>query len=156
GLLHYHLGRALQERGQLGPAEASFREAVRLAPAEAEGHYRLAAVLAGQGKREEAADSYRNALRLRPDHSEAHMGLGNVLRDLARLDEALVEFGHALRLRPTDMLRTNLATILPPVYTSAQDVSRWRDRLAGEVRRLHDEGRGVDLTRQTAAPNFYL
>jgi predicted O-linked N-acetylglucosamine transferase (SPINDLY family) len=156
GRLHYHLARALQNRGLLGPAEASLREAVRLAPAEPEGHYRLGIVLAGQGKLEEAVESCRAAIHLRPDHAEAHMGLGNALRDLARLDEALGPLNEALRLRPTALLRATLATLLPAVYTSAEDVRRWRDRLAGEVRRLREEGHSVDLTRQAATPNFYL
>jgi Flp pilus assembly protein TadD len=59
-------GRDLMRRGQLQPAIAKFREAVRLAPDNPQAHYQLALALKSAGAAAEARAEFAAATRLAP------------------------------------------------------------------------------------------
>jgi tetratricopeptide (TPR) repeat protein len=63
---HFFLGVVYMKKAQLREAEASFREAIRLAPDEPGQHLGLAGVLEGQGRLADARDEYRAELQLNP------------------------------------------------------------------------------------------
>ena len=65
---HYQLGIALGRQGKLGPAEAEYREAIRLKPDYADAYLNLGALLCDQKHDYEGAiAAFREAIRLQPD-----------------------------------------------------------------------------------------
>ncbi len=91
-------GSALRDQGKLEEAVAAYREAIRLAPNDAQAYSGLVLALMAQGKLDEAIAGYREAIRLVPDNALAHFHLGGVLR--ARGDYAgslaMLRRGHEL------------------------------------------------------------
>ncbi|HYV35175.1 MAG TPA: tetratricopeptide repeat-containing glycosyltransferase family protein, partial [Gemmataceae bacterium] len=79
-------------------AVASFHEAIRLDPSNAQFHLSLGANLALQGQTGEAISWVQEALRLRPGFAEAHYQLGLIHGSLGQLDTALLQFQLALRV----------------------------------------------------------
>jgi predicted O-linked N-acetylglucosamine transferase (SPINDLY family) len=69
------LGAALRERGDLAAALAAYREAIALAPDDAEACNGMAVVHQDQGRLDEAVAAYRHAVALRPDFAMAHSNL---------------------------------------------------------------------------------
>ncbi len=112
-MAHNALAIALRHLDQLDEAEASGREALRIAPDYAEAHNTLGDTLAALGRFVEAEACCREALRLKPDYAEAYNNLGIVLISLGRPQEAEIACRAALRLKPGDKLALhNLSTAL--------------------------------------------
>lgn len=94
------------ERGELGKAEAAFREAMasgnsEVVPVAAIG---LGNALQDQGRLEEAAAAYRVALDDREHGGLAAFSLGTVLRAEGRADEAEAAFRQAMASGSLDAL----------------------------------------------------
>jgi tetratricopeptide (TPR) repeat protein len=91
-MAHVNLGNVLSDRKDLAGAEASFREAVRLGPKEADAHSGLASALQQKGDLDGAIAEYKEALQLEPKNPDA---LGNLrqaeqlLQLLPRLPDVL-------------------------------------------------------------------
>jgi protein O-GlcNAc transferase len=174
-----NLGNVLGEQGKVNEAVDWHRKAVRLQPEFAEAHHNLGAALRDQvgplavlrdptadskldaalhyqNTQEEAITSQRQALRLQPNFAEAHAHLGHALSDLLKHEEALTAYEAALRLKPTPGLRIHVATLLPPLYRSKEELHFWRTRLTNEVGRLREEKITRDLTNEAATALFYL
>jgi len=98
--VHYELGNALRDEGQIPEATRQYRAALDLDPAHTAARNNLGAVLAEQGNVDEAIGHYRHALRFEPDFADVHFNLGNALRAKGRLDEAIRHYREALRLEP--------------------------------------------------------
>jgi tetratricopeptide (TPR) repeat protein len=98
-IIHYNLGKDLEEQGKLDQAMAHYAEALRLKPDFVEAHNNLGKVLEEQGKLDQAMAHYAEALRLKPDSFEAHYNLGNVLASQGKLDQAMAQYVEALRLK---------------------------------------------------------
>jgi len=95
---HYALGLAWsQSGGDPVRAEASFREAIRLAPDYPEAHMNLA-ILLFQGQRiDEAEYHFKRALRYRPNYALAHLNYALMLQKLNRTSEAALHLKQAGR-----------------------------------------------------------
>lgn len=102
GRAHYHalLANALGALGQNEAAEASYMQALRLAPDYAEALYNFGNLRRDQGRTEEAIGLYERALRAEPGHILAANNLGLVLRGAGRLEEAVECFGRLLERAP--------------------------------------------------------
>jgi tetratricopeptide (TPR) repeat protein len=98
--IHFHLGNARHDHGDLAGAAASLRRALALKADFAEAHDSLGAALQDAGQPASAAASFRRALELRPGFAEAHGNLGNALVDLGQLEEAVHHYRRMLELRP--------------------------------------------------------
>jgi predicted O-linked N-acetylglucosamine transferase (SPINDLY family) len=154
---HNNLGVALQWQGKLEEAVAAYRQALSLKPAFAEAYNNLGNVLQEQRKLEEAEANYRHALTLKPAFAEAFSNLGAVLQEQGSLEEAVAAYRQALALRPNDGIRIKVATILPVIIRSREDIPA--------VRRQYDENltallKGkltlTDPVREVGQTNFYL
>lgn len=86
---HYALGLSWSQR-DADPvrAEASFREAIRLAPDYSEAHMNLAILLFQSQRVDEAEYHFERALRYRPDYSLCHLNYGLMLLKTNRTLEA--------------------------------------------------------------------
>ena len=73
------LAARLLEQGKSAQAVAPAREAVRLAPGDAEAHNLLGVALASQGEYTEAAQEFRLTLRLNPKHPSANNNMERAL-----------------------------------------------------------------------------
>jgi tetratricopeptide (TPR) repeat protein len=98
--MHFHLGNARHDHGDLAGAAASLRRALALKADFAEAHDSLGAALQEAGQPASAAASFRRALELRPGFAEAHGNLGNALVDLGQLEDAVYHYRRMLNLRP--------------------------------------------------------
>jgi protein O-GlcNAc transferase len=150
------LGNALMHQGGFAEAVDRLEQALRLKPDFVEAQLNLGVVLQAQGQTDQALLCYRRALDQRPDLPEAHINLANALRDQGDLQEAAAHYEQALRLKPSTSLRIQLATLLPPIYTSARDVQAWRKRLTENLGQLRSERVTLELSKNPAYPLFYL
>jgi serine/threonine protein kinase len=106
-------GASLANLGLLDDAIASYREAMRLNPGDADAHYNLGHALGKKGLVDEAIASCREAIRLNPGDADAHNNLGNALAKKGLLDEAIASFRETIRLNPEYALaHSNLGTAL--------------------------------------------
>ncbi len=97
---HFHLGLALNQRGQQDEAIAEFREVLRLRPDNFDAHFSLGNTLASQGRLDEAIADFRAAVRRKPEFAGAHLNLGSNLQKQGKWEEAMAEYREALRLEP--------------------------------------------------------
>lgn len=147
---------ALLRAGHVGAAVAAYRQAVALWPAYAHAHNDLGNALQQAGRLDEATAAYGRALEIEPGLAAAHGNLGVLCKDQGRLDLAAEHFRAALLVHPTGTLRVLLATLLPPVYSSIEDVELWRSRLTENLASLRRRGLGLDPAREIVPNLFYL
>ncbi|MBI5382257.1 MAG: tetratricopeptide repeat protein [Opitutae bacterium] len=95
-----NLADTLVRQNRHAEAVATFEEALRRRPHDADAHNDLGGVLLLLGRPQEALPHLESAIRLRPDFAEGHDNLGNVLRALGRRTEAMAQYTEALRLNP--------------------------------------------------------
>jgi predicted O-linked N-acetylglucosamine transferase (SPINDLY family) len=85
--------------GRTAEAEALYRQALALDPADPDGLHLLGMLKAGTGDMATAVELIGQAIKHRPDDERFHLNLGNLLRQLGRADEALASFTRALAIK---------------------------------------------------------
>ena len=98
----FNLGLAYGNAGQYEEAIASYKEALRIKPDDADAHYNLGVTYGESGQYEEAIASYKEVLRIKPDDADAHYNLGYVYRELGQYEEAIASFKKSIRIKPDD------------------------------------------------------
>jgi predicted O-linked N-acetylglucosamine transferase (SPINDLY family) len=76
-------------RHDMVAAQASFANALALAPTDAEAHYNIGVALQKQGRDTEAARAYQRALAFDPDLAEAHHNLGVLFQQGGHLNASI-------------------------------------------------------------------
>ncbi|HEX3724771.1 MAG TPA: TIGR03032 family protein, partial [Pirellulales bacterium] len=148
-------GLALQRQGRFSEAIDALTQAVAARPQSAELHNNLGNAWQDSGRRDIAIGCYTRAIAAQETFSPAHQNLGYVLINIGRLDEGMHQLERAQQLCPSDINRVLLATSLPVVYESSDDLKSRRLLLEQRIRRLVDDGVAID-TRSTVAPtNFF-
>lgn len=94
------LGQLLHAYELYQAAEASYRNAARLAPENVYLQYYLGQIYQKSGRFEKAVEAYRRSLELEPGNLAARVHLGEVLKTQNRDDEAVAELRKALELDP--------------------------------------------------------
>jgi protein O-mannosyl-transferase len=97
-VIHYNIGMALSQSGNIPGAIDELQQAVRLNPDYAEAQNDLGISLANSGRVAEAVTCFRAVARLKPDVADAHSNLAEALQAIGLADEAASEFQKARRL----------------------------------------------------------
>ena len=95
-----NLGTVYLNQGRLDEATASFEEALKIEPDDANAHFNLGHILLRQGQLDEAAAHFQRVLEIQPNDAKAHSDLGLVFLQKGKVDEASTQFRAALKLQP--------------------------------------------------------
>lgn len=151
-----NLGTAYKALGKLDLAVECYRRALSRKPGLAEAHNNLGNALKDAKQIEEAINCYRQAIVLRSEFAEAHANLAALMQQQGEIQGAVRHLQEAIRSKPTNLRRIQLATLLPPIYESREDLDRWRRRLQTGVHSLIEANVTIDPALVLAIPNFYL
>ncbi len=99
--VHFNLGNALREKGDLVAAMASYRNAITLNPGYVAAYVNLGAAQKMKGDIAAASATFRQALELDPKYVYAHGNLGSILAMQGDKDGAAACFRQAIALDPT-------------------------------------------------------
>jgi choline-sulfatase len=106
------LARALRQAGRLREAIPLYREAVAMAPDDADAWYNLAVALQEAGLNQEGAVAIREAVRRDPQRPEAHNALGIAYLSERNPQAAEAEFAKAIEIDPRNARAlTNLGNV---------------------------------------------
>ncbi|MDX2134981.1 MAG: caspase family protein [Saprospiraceae bacterium] len=95
------LGNVYDLQGQPDSAEAMYRSAIAIQPADKEPYYNLGVMLSAlEGRQPEAESAYRQALQLDPGYAEAWLALGMLSDAMERPDSAEMYYRRTLALNP--------------------------------------------------------
>ncbi len=153
---HYNLGDALLSQGMIAEAALHCQQAIQCRPGFPEAHNSLGMALRAQQKWPQAMAHFEEALRLRPEFAAAHFNLGSAFGSQGNVDQAETHYRKGLQCGGDKRHQVQLATLLPLIYQSREDVLRWRQRLTDNLRQLHEQHFSMDLTDDTASPPFAL
>lgn len=95
---HIFLGISLYWQGQVQPAIAEYKSALKLDPKNPEAHQLLGISYAWQGKIKDALECFKKALKYAPNRPDTHMNLGSTYAALGKYEEALYHFRTATDL----------------------------------------------------------
>ena len=154
---HINIGNICGLQGRPTEAVEHYRQALALQPDSTIAHNYLGVALYELGRYDEAAGHFRRALALDPRFREAHINLGDSMREEARIEEAVQSYRQALEIKPTDGLRLRLATLLPAVVNSTEDILNRRQKLEQNILDLAGNGIVIaDPFKEVGSANFYL
>lgn len=156
--LRYKLGRLYQVMGHLEAALSHLQTAVELSPQYAEAWRSLGVTQQALGNFEGSIISLKQALVINPQDAQVLNNLGNSYRELGQMPAAIAVYEQAQSLEPTDANRLRLATLLPPVYQSLDDMHAWRQRFESGIDDLLATGplQITDPLKAVGQTNFYL
>lgn len=143
------------EHGRLDASVTLYRQAIALAPGFADAWNNLGNVHQDLRQPDQALDCYRRAIRLSPQSVHAWRNLGYVLKEQGRIEEGMGILEQAQQIEPNDVIRYVIATSLPPVYESMDDLRARREKLEANVARMSADGLKIDIARNPAPTMFY-
>jgi len=151
------LAKQHQQAGRLEEADTLCRQVLLAQPHHPEAYYRLGRVLHNAYQLDEAVRCYRLALALNPDDAETYYDLGLAFKEQGKVTEAETCYRQALARQSSDGVKVSLATILPVIVPSAQDVSVLRRTFEDNIDALlQTEITLRDPSREVGQTNFYL
>ena len=155
--IYYSRGLLLQNMGCLGEAYHSLATAIRLEASHAEWHDELGLLCYTQGLFDEAKLHFQAAVDARDDFATGHFHLGAILSREGLIDAAANEYGKAYALDPRPGYKVLLATLLPVVPFSIEEIESSRSSLLQKVDDLSGQALSVDDPfRDIGRANFYL
>jgi protein O-GlcNAc transferase len=151
--LCFNLAHALAETQSTEEAITWYRRALELDPSHANAHLNLGIALYESGKFDEAVALHEKALAAQPGSVAACRALGEALAAQGKPEPAMLAFRRALSLAPDDGLRLRLATMLPVIPASLDELRTWRGRFEEELSLLEKDPLRLEPVGST---NFYL
>jgi len=145
-------GHRERRSGQLGQAIVSLTRATELEPASAFHWTQLGRLLAAAQRYDAAEAALTRACSLEPWQPALHLALAEMLAQQNRMGDAIEACRRAIAADP-DSIQAAIseAPMLPPIYSSANDVVQWRNRFAEGLERLQ-----AGSQRWLARPNGVL
>ncbi|HEY6563362.1 MAG TPA: TIGR03032 family protein, partial [Pirellulaceae bacterium] len=148
-------GLALQRERRPGEALEVFARAAELEPRHGEIQNHLGNALQDVGQQDQALECYRRAVESSPQFAPAHQNLGYLLVNRGECDAGREHLRQAQRISPSNVNRIMLATTLPIVYESCEDVRDRRRDMLRDVHQLAEEGVRVDAANSLIPTNFF-
>jgi len=152
-----NLGAILHAQGRLEEAIACFKQTLERRPDHALAWNNLGCALQASRKVDEAEACLLRSIALNPQDFSAHSNLALAQREQGNLDASLASSMRALAIHDSLSERIRLATLLPVVARSADEIRKWRKHFADEVSKLCTQGGALDdPLREVGACNFNL
>lgn len=152
-----NLGYVLHLQRRIEDGVTNYQTALRFEPDSAEIHFNLGMAQHDLGRYEDAVKSFQAAVRIKPDYAEAHHYLGVALSDLGKPEEAAESYRKALDISDNAAVRIKLATLLPVILESNEQIAAVRHRFDEEVSALLGRELSVDdPLKRVNQTNFYL
>lgn len=148
-------GLAQEQQGRAAEALAIYQEVNRLEPWNAENPFRLGNLYTSMNQLDEAEVQYRRTTALAPTFFPAWAMLGQTFHNQGRLADSEQAFRKALSIQPDPKAKVVLATLLPQIYGSVDEVDHYRQRVNALLEQLEGERVRVDPS-QGPVPNFFL
>ena len=145
----------LQRERRIGEAIELFQRATTARPRSAEAWNHLGNALQDAGQQEQALECYRQAAEAEPTYGPALQNLGYVLVAQGRVDEGRKRLEEAQRVQPAPVNHVLIATALPVIYDSVDDVRQRRERLLSGVQGIVDEKIMIDTAATLVPTNFF-
>jgi predicted O-linked N-acetylglucosamine transferase (SPINDLY family) len=146
---------ALQRSRQLSQAIQLLQRAATARPQSAEIWNHLGNALQDARQQEQALDCYRRAASADPKFGPALQNLGYVLVAQGHVDAGIQYLEQAQIVKPLDVNYALIATALPVVYESLEDLETRRKRLVKGVESLVERGISIDTTSTLIPTNFF-
>jgi tetratricopeptide (TPR) repeat protein len=135
-IIHYNIGIALRQRGNVDEAIAEYQKALQINPEHAAAHINLGSEFLQKGKADEAIAHFQKALQINPGYGQAHNNLGNAFLQKGNAAEAIGHYQQALELEPDDPWPKNILAWLLATCPEAS---------------LRNGAKAVELARQANA-----
>lgn len=148
-------GIELQRARRTQEALAVFQQALQLDPQSAEALNHIGNALQDVDRQVDAIDAYRRSVELDSQYIPALQNLGYVLVSQGFTEEGRNYLERALHLKPLQINRVLLATALPIIYSSEEDLRTCRSRIVSDVQSLVDEHVELDTTDTLVPTNFF-
>lgn len=148
-------GQLWHQLGNAALAKDFLLRASQAAPKSAEILNLLGNVWQELGQTEEGSRTYERAIEVDPNFAPAYRNLGYMLKEQGYMDEARRVFDQSQAIEHNDLIRILLATMLPPVYASHDELEETWARLERGVGELVSDGVSVDTTRVIVPTMFY-
>ena len=145
----------LQRERRFAEAVELFQRATTARPRSAEAWNHLGNALQDAGQQEQALECYRQAAEAEPTYGPALQNLGYVLVAQGRVDEGRKRLEEAQRVQPAPVNHVLIATALPVIYDSIEDVQQRRQRLLDGVQKIVDAGVKIDTAATLVPTNFF-
>ena len=147
----------LRKQGAIDEAITHCRAAIELMPENPVLRRNLAAVLTENRLYDEAVCEYEQVLKITPDYVPALTELGDIYRDQGRTDEAREKYKQAHKLNPQNGLDVKIATLLPVILHSREQIAAVRRTLSDNLDRLLQQPLVLeDPYRDVGTTGFYL
>ncbi len=145
----------LQTRlGKWQAALTQFQKALGMEPNDPITQNNLGALYMEQYRFSEAMACFEKALELEPAFFNALSNLAYVYQTQGFIQEAMVLYQKAYEINPRDGIRLKMATLLPPIYQSVEEIQQWRSHLVETVESL--QGCSLDISDSIGSPPFFL
>lgn len=154
---HINIGNLRVLQGHPDEAVEHYRQALALWPDSAPAHNGLGTALHDLGRDMEALTHFQRALTLDPRLIDAYCNLGDVMQEQGCVDEAASYYHRAFEIAPADGLRLKLATLLPVIPDSVEEILARRRAFEQAIAGLARDGvRLSDPVKEVGRANFYL
>lgn len=147
----------LQGHESIKSAVECYEKAIELSPNFTEAHANLGQALLKQGRFEDAVEHFQYALDANPELEAAWYGLGSSLQELGDFTGALECFEKKQQLGETDACKLRMATILPVILDSREQLAATRLRLDENLSKLLEQPLSIHCPETDVNhTNFFL
>jgi predicted O-linked N-acetylglucosamine transferase (SPINDLY family) len=155
---HTNLGGLYARQGKKYKAIACYRTALELDPGSTDALTNLGIALRIIGQYVEAYELLTRAIEIDPNLSKAHEELAAVYREWGSVGKARAHLQRALEIDPENaVLRLKLATLLPVIAESAEQILEYRQRFAEKISNLTKDNISIENPAwDIERTNFYL